>query len=174
MSATFKPLEALLSALLTFPKGASQEDVILHVKPDSSSHEKSLKQAFYNAKNAGLIYAKSEHGERYWHLTEMGKARQQGKELQLSQPVEKITQADVDKTIQQFSDKNSQPTQVIKHGAIIKHDDFGATFNTDGKLCIWNGHDEVVFNPPQAADLIAFIANQLPWVEYCKQHGGAK
>lgn len=171
MSTTFKPLEALLSALLAFPKGASQEDVILHVKPDTSTHEKSLKQAFYNAKNAGLIYAKNSYGERYWHLTEMGKARQEGKELQLSQPVEKITQEDIDKTIQQFGEKNGQPTQLIKHGAIAKSESFGANFSMDGKFIIWNRDDEVVFNPPQAADLIAFIANQLPWVEYCKQFG---
>jgi hypothetical protein len=72
---TFKPLDSLLEALTHFSKGASKEDVILHVKPDTAANEKSLGQAFYNAKNSGLIYAKTEHGERYWHLTELGKAR---------------------------------------------------------------------------------------------------
>jgi hypothetical protein len=55
--------------------------------------------------------------------------------------------------------------------APTRTDNFGVTFNTDGKLIIWNGQDEVVFNPNQAATVIAFVANQMPWVEYVKQHG---
>lgn len=169
---TFKPLESLLSTLPTFPKGASQEDVILQVKPDSATNIKSLKQAFYNAKNAGLIYAKTEHGERYWHLTEKGKAHLQGKELKLSQPVEKITQSDVDKAIQQYG--GLTPNQSPARIGHANKGTTGATFNTQGQLIIWNGQDEVIFDPPKAADLIAFIANQLPWIEYCKQHRGVK
>lgn len=172
---TFKPLESLLDALSHFKKGASKEDVILYLKLESSENEKSIRQAFYNAKNAGLIYSKTDMGERYWHLTEMGKARHQGKELKLSHTPERITQADIDKTITEHGGvpaKASLP-QAASIEPAINQNNFGATFNSDGKLCIWHGHDEVVFNPPQAAQLIAFIANQMPWIEYVKLHGTA-
>lgn len=161
---TFKPLEALLDALATLKK-ATKIEISLLVNPESSTHLKSLHTAFYNAQGTGYIMSTRVNGDRVWELTEKGKAKQQGKEFRLGKIVEKITQADIDKTIAEVN--NIKQTKPAKSRPV----NFGVTFNNDSKLIIWNGDDEVVFNPAEAVEVIAFIANQMPWVEYCKLHG---
>lgn len=163
---TFKPLEALPDALATLKK-ATKIEISLLVNPESSTHLKSLNAAYYNAQDAGYIMSSRVNGDRVWELTEKGKAKQQGKEFRLGKIVERITQADVDKTIAQIN-----PIQQAKPSK-SRPDNFGVIFNNDSKLIIWNGDDEVVFNPAEAAQVIAFIANQMPWIEYVKLHGVA-
>lgn len=153
---------------------ATSAEIIAHCKPISQDEEKQLKKAIANANYNGLIESYKPTGQVkfLWKLTNQGRSRVLGKELQLSQPVEKITPADVDKAIQQYG--GLTPTQSAAGIGKNNKSTTGATLNTQGQLIIWNGQDQVIFNPPEAADLIAFIANQLPWIQYCKQHGGVK
>ena len=165
---TFKPLDLVLSALSILKHG-SKRQIIKHHKITAPSQKDSIQHSIYNARQAGLIIGKREDGnpETVYCLTELGKAKLEGKELKLSKKPEMVQVTDIAKAVAVAA----KTSVAILPAPVDSHDDFGATFNIDGKLIIWHGQDEVVFNPPQAADLIAFIANQLPWVEYCKQFG---
>lgn len=169
----FKPQEALLDALATL-KTATKIEIRLLVNPETSAYEKSLNTAFYTCQSAGYIMSKRVNGDRMFELTEKGKAKQQGKDLVLGKIVEKISPSDVDKAIQKHGGimPKAAATEPTKPANITNN--FGITFTNDNKLIIWNGQDEVVFNPPEAIQVIAFVANQLPWVEYCQANAGHK
>lgn len=168
----FKPLDLILSAIDSL-KSATKRQIIKHHKITEPSQKESIQQSLYNARQAGLITGKRETGnpETSYSLTQLGKDKLAGKELKLNKKTEVVQPADIAKAV----------ASAVKPLAALlpapppqpRKDEFGATFNSDGKLIIWHGHDEVVFNPPEAANIIAFIANQMPWVEYCKQHGGS-
>lgn len=163
----FKPLDLILSAIGDL-KNATKRQIIKHHKITSPSQKDSIQQSLYNARHGGLITGKREPGnpETFYSLTQLGKDKLEGKEHKLNKKPQVVQATDIEEAI---AVAVTPPAATLPaHNS--RKDNFGATFNNDVKLIIWNGHDEVVFNPSQAADLIAFIANQLPWVEYCKQH----
>lgn len=163
----FKPLDLILCTIGDLKK-ATKRQIIKHHKITSPSQKDSIQQSLYNARHGGLIIGKREPGnpETFYSLTQLGKDKLEGKELKLNKKPEVVQDTDIAKAVAAAV----TPPVATLTAPNSRKDDFGATCNNDGKLIIWNGHDEVVFNPTQAADLIAFIANQLPWVEYCKQH----
>jgi|GEM_PF-2176441 len=156
----FKPKELVLSAIGTL-KNATKRQIIKHHNITVQSQKESIQQSIYNARQAGLLTGKRENGnpETIYTLTQKGIDELAGKAAKRASKPGAIKLA------------QSNPSLPDPAKLSPKPDEFGVNFNNDGKLIIWNGDDEVVFNPYLAAQVIAFIANQMPWVEYCKLHG---
>lgn len=156
----FKPKELVLSALGAL-KHATKREIIKHHSITAPSQKDSIQQSIYNARQAGLLTGKRENGnpETIYTLTPKGIDALAGKVAKQASKPETIKLDQLNPSLPDLSKLSPKP------------DEFGVNFNNDGKLIIWNGNDEVVFNPDRAAQVIAFIANQMPWVEYCKLHG---